>query len=112
MSNKIIGSDPTQVSIDISKTRALVCKCGNHTFTQISFLRVLPALLSPNGKDAVIPMMSFACNACGAVPDQVIPPFVRDEAVRLGSDIAPDPNVSDEPTSKRSKLTLINGEPS
>jgi hypothetical protein len=79
--SKIVSPDAGQVSIDIGKTKALVCKCGNHTFTQISFLRVLPALLSPNGKDAIIPMMSFACNACGAVPDQVIPPFIRDEAL-------------------------------
>jgi hypothetical protein len=82
---KIVGSDAGQVSIDIGKTKALICKCGNHTFEQISFLRVLPALLSPNGKDAVIPMMSFACNSCGAVPDQVIPPFIRDEAIRSTS---------------------------
>jgi hypothetical protein len=99
--SKIVGPDAGQVSIDIGKTKALVCKCGNHTFEQISFLRVLPALLSPNGKDAVIPMMSFACNSCGAVPDQVIPPFIRDEALRR----------TDEPTQAieedKPKLSLV-----
>ncbi len=87
------GMPESQVSIDISKTRALVCKCGNHTFEQVSFLRVLPALVSPNGKDAVIPMMTFACNACGAVPDQVIPPFIREEAATA--------------TTQESKLSLL-----
>ncbi len=102
MAGKIVGPDAGQVSIDISKTKALVCKCGNHTFEQISFLRVLPALLSPNGKDAVIPMMAFACNACGAVPDQVIPPFIRDEALKkVGGE------TQAESTPSPSKLTLV-----
>lgn len=83
--SKIVAPDAGQVSIDVSKTKALICKCGNHTFEQVSFLRVLPALVSPNGKDAIIPMMTFACNSCGAVPDQVIPPFIREEALKTAS---------------------------
>lgn len=75
------GGSEAGHQIDVTKTTPLVCKCGNHTFTQVSFLRVLSALLSPNSKEAVIPMMTFACNACGAVPDQAIPPFIRDETL-------------------------------
>jgi hypothetical protein len=46
-------------------------------------------------------MMSFACNSCGAVPDQVIPPFIRDEALRRGNEPA-EPIEEEKP-----KLSLV-----
>lgn len=93
MSNKIIDTSQP-VSIDFTQTKSLVCKCGNYTFQETYFLRVLPSLLSPNGKDVVIPLRSFACNACGAVPDQVIPPILREETLKNTNEQQPKPNLT------------------
>jgi hypothetical protein len=98
MSSKIISPGGGEnVQVDITQTLPLICQCGNYTFQPVAFLRVLPALISPNGKEAIIPMMSYACNACGAVPDQTIPPFIRHETVKNMQ--------AAEPT--KSKLTLL-----
>lgn len=68
-----------QRGVDLSQTSPLVCKCGNHTFEQVFFLRVVPALLTGESKPGLAPLMTFACNSCGAVPDQAIPPVIADE---------------------------------
>jgi hypothetical protein len=75
-----MNNDTEGLNLDISKTTPLVCKCGNHTFEQGVFLREISALLSPTGKAGIIPVPTFCCNACGAVPDKVLPPFIRTEA--------------------------------
>jgi hypothetical protein len=53
-----------QVQIDISKTDAVKCKCGNETFDQVYFLRRVPGIISPTFKDELIPLPSFLCRKC------------------------------------------------
>lgn len=88
--------NPLQPQLDISATTGVVCKCGNHTFVHSVFLREISAIASPTGKGGIIPIPTFTCNACGAVPDAVVPPFLK------GTSQVP---VDTKPTT--SKLTLL-----
>ena len=57
-----------QMNVDISQTTAMKCeKCGNNTFKQTMMLRKLSAIVSPNGKETIIPVGVFACEACGHI---------------------------------------------
>ena len=63
-----------QMNIDFSQTTAEVCeKCENDTFVQVFKMRKLSALLSPAGKESMIPMQVFACAKCGHVNSGFLP---------------------------------------
>ena len=66
MSNE---QNPQGVQIDISKADTIVCEeCGNASFIQAFFLKKLSALMSPTGKESIVPMQVFSCGNCGAIP--------------------------------------------
>ena len=69
------GMPPRQdgLQIDISKTDTIVCEeCGNASFIQAFFLKKVSALVSPTGKEAIVPMQVFSCGNCGAIPKNMI----------------------------------------
>jgi len=62
-----------QVQIDISKADTITCDdCGNASFIQAFFLKKISALMSPTGKEAVVPMQVFSCGNCGSIPKNMI----------------------------------------
>ena len=62
------------LNVDFSQTTAEVCEaCGNDTFIQVYKMRKLSALLSPAGKETIIPINVFACNKCGHINDEFLP---------------------------------------
>ena len=63
-----------QMNIDFSQTTAEVCeKCENDTFQQVYRMRKLSALLSPAGKESMIPIQIFACAKCGNINKGFLP---------------------------------------
>ena len=61
------------LQIDLSKTDTIVCEeCGNASFIQAFFLKKVSALVSPTGKEAVIPIQVFSCGNCGTIPQNMI----------------------------------------
>ena len=63
-----------QMQVDLSQTTAEVCeKCENDTFVQVFKMRKLSALLSPAGKESMIPIQAFACAKCGHVNKGFLP---------------------------------------
>ena len=75
MSHPDGGIPPRQdgLQLDISKTDTIVCEeCGNASFIQAFFLKKVSALVSPTGKEAVIPIQVFSCGNCGAIPKNMI----------------------------------------
>ena len=61
------------LQIDISKTDTIVCdECGNASFIQAFFLKKVSALVSPTGKEAIVPIQVFSCGNCGAIPKNMI----------------------------------------
>ena len=69
-----------KMQIDFSQTTAETCEsCGNDTFTQVFQIRKLSALLSPAGKESIIPMQVFSCAKCGHINQSFQPK--EDDAV-------------------------------
>ena len=64
--------DPPQ-PVDISDTETILCEeCNNASFIQSFFLKRISALMSPNGKEAIVPIQVFACGNCGSIPSKMM----------------------------------------
>ena len=60
-----------QMNIDISQTSEMKCeKCENNTFKQTMMLRKMSAIVSPTGKETIIPVGVFACESCNHVNEE------------------------------------------
>jgi len=69
-----------QFNFDISQADDVTCeRCGNYTFEQIMLMKKVSALVSPTGKDAVVPIPTFACNACGNINKGFLPVLPKTE---------------------------------
>lgn len=82
MSNNRFGPPPTQpqVNFDISQAEDVTCeRCGNYTFEQIMLMKKISALVSPTGKDAVVPIPTFSCNACGHINKGFLPVLPKNQ---------------------------------
>ena len=70
MSN--IQREQPGLQIDLSKAETIVCEnCGNASFIQAFFLKKVSALVSPTGKEAIVPMQVFSCGNCGKIPQNM-----------------------------------------
>jgi len=57
-----------KVNIDLQNAHDVVCEeCGSRTFREVVCIRRVSALLSPTGKEAVVPVGTFSCALCGHV---------------------------------------------
>lgn len=69
-----------QINVDLSAAQDIVCEnCGNYTFQEVLLMKKLSALLSPTGKETIIPIPTFSCNACGYINKQFLPAAMRGE---------------------------------
>ena len=56
----------------MSKAETIVCEnCGNASFIQAFFLKKVSTLVSPTGKEAIVPMQVFSCGNCGTIPQNM-----------------------------------------
>jgi hypothetical protein len=54
----------------------VVCEsCGCHTFKPVAMLKKISALLSPNGRETIVPIQAFACDKCSHVNEEFVPKF-------------------------------------
>jgi hypothetical protein len=61
------GGNPLD-NVDLTHAKTLECdECGCKGFKQTMMLKKLSALISPNGQEALIPVMVFACEACSHI---------------------------------------------
>ena len=68
------NNEQMQMNVDFSQTTAEVCeKCENDTFQQVYRMRKLSALLSPAGKETMIPIQVFACAKCNHINKGFLP---------------------------------------
>ena len=57
-----------QMNVDMSQTTSVSCEACKHDVFVPSFkIRRMSALLSPHGKETMIPMQVFACAKCGHI---------------------------------------------
>lgn len=91
--------DPRQMQQqmpDLSLADDIVCEnCNNLTFEEVLLMKKVSALVSPNGKEGIVPIPTFACVACGWVNKMFRPKSKVEEAT---------PEQSPEPT--KPKLVL------
>jgi uncharacterized Zn finger protein len=88
MNNKKMGNmAPPQLDIDISQADDVACeRCGNYTFEQIVLMKRLSAIMSPTGKEVVVPVGPvYACNACGNINKGFLPFKPKTEAEAVSS---------------------------
>lgn len=68
---------PTQPPhIDLTHATDVVCanpECGNYTFQEVVLMKRISAIVSPTGRDAIVPIPVFACNACGFINKEFLP---------------------------------------
>ena len=64
-----------QVKVALKDASDLACeKCNHKLFIQLMMFKTLSAIMSPTGEESLIPIQVFACNSCGHVNKQFIPP--------------------------------------
>ena len=74
---KLMDEQPSQVPISASQlaqAESIACEhCANQTFVTVMMMKRISPIISPTGKEAVVPIQTFACNACGFVNKQFLP---------------------------------------
>ena len=64
----------------LAQAESVTCdSCSNHTFVGVMMMKRISPIISPTGKEAIVPIQTFACNACGFVNKQFLPVMDRDE---------------------------------
>jgi|TARA_A100001515_G_scaffold138119_1_gene131416 hypothetical protein len=62
------------INVDISQAEEIVCdECNSNAFHPAFLLRKVSALISPTGKETVIPIQVFACDSCGHINEEFLP---------------------------------------
>lgn len=57
-----------RMNVDLSNALDIACEqCGCKTFREVAFIKRVSALVSPTGKEAVVPVGTFACSSCNHV---------------------------------------------
>jgi len=57
-----------QEPLDISKLPWVECACGSKTFDSGIMVKKVSMILSPSGKEEIIPVDIILCKSCGKIP--------------------------------------------
>ena len=58
----------------LAEAESVICdSCSNHTFVGVMMMKRISPIISPTGKEAIVPIQTFACNACGFVNEAFSP---------------------------------------
>jgi len=63
------------VQVDLSKADTVRCddpECNNILFIQSTIIKRLSAIVSPTGKEALVPIDVYSCGNCGKVPKTML----------------------------------------
>ena len=78
--SKVIGMDGSKtppnanINIKMSDLKDIVCEnCGSKFFRQVQAFKKLSALISPSGKEQIIPVPVFRCDECGHINKEFLP---------------------------------------
>ena len=68
------GKTPPKTTIDASDLDDIICdECGGKVFRQASMFKRLSALISPTGKEQIVPIPIFRCDDCGHINNEFLP---------------------------------------
>ena len=68
------NSNAQNININPNDLEDVVCnKCECQTFEQIFLFKKISAVLSPTGKQTLIPLQTYRCTKCGNMNDEFLP---------------------------------------
>lgn len=74
----------TNLRIDLSQATDLECSnCGSKFFHMAYMFKKLSALVSPAGKESIIPIETFACLECGNINKEFLPKYMGDSDIKV-----------------------------
>ena len=63
-----------QLNIDPKDLKDIVCEnCGCQFFRQVNAFKRISALVSPTGKEQIVPVPTFRCDDCGFINEEFRP---------------------------------------
>ncbi len=66
--------ETVNIPVSLDQTIELSCdECASTVFHPAFLLRKVSALISPTGKETVIPIQVFACDSCGHINEEFMP---------------------------------------
>jgi uncharacterized Zn finger protein len=78
--SKLVGMDgqqpPQQPNINIrpEDLKNIVCEnCGGRFFREVQSFKRISALISPTGKEQIMPVPTFRCDDCGHINAEFMP---------------------------------------
>jgi uncharacterized Zn finger protein len=72
--NNNVPNMPQPAGLTYNQTESINCeKCNSEIFQPVFLLRKVSALVSPSGKETVVPVQVFACQSCGHVNEDMYP---------------------------------------
>ena len=74
--SKLVGMDgkPQGRQIDPSTMKDIKCEnCGCKFFRQVHAFKRISALVSPTGKEQIVPIPTYRCDECGFINEQFRP---------------------------------------
>ena len=62
-----------QSQVDLSQADSIQCgKCDNYLFIQSFVIKKVSSIMSPTGKEAIVPIQVYSCGNCGEVPSMFL----------------------------------------
>ncbi len=66
--------NPPHMNVSYDQTEPIKCeKCEGEVFVPACLLRKVSALVSPTGKETVLPIQLFACANCSHINEDMLP---------------------------------------
>jgi DNA-directed RNA polymerase subunit RPC12/RpoP len=73
-----------KVKLDLSQTTDMTCsKCNSRFFHMAYMFKKVSALISPSGKESLIPIETFACLECGNINREFLPKTMNDNDIQI-----------------------------
>lgn len=57
-----------QMKLDLSSAPWMTCECGGHVFNNSMMLKRVSSLISPTGKEELVPVEIIVCDSCKKIP--------------------------------------------
>lgn len=79
MSIQQVAPPQARQNVDLSSAVDIVCEsCGSKQFREVAFIKRVSPLVSPSGKEMIVPVGTFACAECNHVNKEFDPFAVRE----------------------------------
>jgi uncharacterized Zn finger protein len=71
-------NQPQNLNISLDQTTAVTCdSCGHSYMKEVMLMRKVSGILTGTGQPSYIPIPAFACDKCGHVNKEFLPPEIR-----------------------------------